>query len=99
MLLLILSFLKNCNFKLDDENKIIFCEETDENAIHFMKQWFEQPNQVIMYSVEFQGKQYELLPYHPLGNSKRKALGMDEDKFSIPSAEYMKEIEKYVFIR
>ena len=44
-------------------------------------------------------KQYELLPYHPLGNSKRKALGMEEDKFSIPSAEYMKEIEKYVFIR
>lgn len=44
-------------------------------------------------------KQYELLPYHPLGNSKREALGMEEKKFTIPSAEYMKELEKYVFIR
>lgn len=44
-------------------------------------------------------KQYELLPYHPLGNSKREALGMEEEKFTIPSAKYMKELEKYVFIR
>ena len=44
-------------------------------------------------------KQYELLPYHPLGCSKREALGKKMDGFSIPSANYMKELEKYVFIR
>lgn len=44
-------------------------------------------------------KKYELLPYHPLGNAKRKALGLSEDGFAIPSAEYMKELERYVFIR
>lgn len=44
-------------------------------------------------------KQYELLPYHSLGNSKRKALGMENVYFSVPSAEYMKGLEKYVFIR
>ena len=44
-------------------------------------------------------KQYELLPYHPLGGAKRAALGLEADGFSIPSAEYMKELEKYVFIR
>ena len=42
---------------------------------------------------------YTLLPYHPLGNAKRKALGMPEDGFSVPSAEKMKELEKYVFLR
>ena len=44
-------------------------------------------------------KQYELLPYHPLGGAKRQALGLEADGFSIPSADYMKELEKYVFIR
>ena len=44
-------------------------------------------------------KKYELLPYHPLGNSKRKALGMEENKFEIPSKEYMKELDKYAYIR
>ncbi len=44
-------------------------------------------------------KKYELLPYHPLGNEKRKALGMKVDGFSVPSANDMKELEKYVFIR
>lgn len=44
-------------------------------------------------------KQYELLPYHPLGRAKRQALGKAPDDFSIPSADYMKELEKYVFIR
>lgn len=42
---------------------------------------------------------YELLPYHPLGNAKREALGMPAETFTIPSAAYMKELEKYVFIR
>ena len=44
-------------------------------------------------------KQYELLPYHPLGRAKREALGMPADGFTIPSKEFMKEFEKYVFIR
>lgn len=44
-------------------------------------------------------KQYELLPFHPLGRMKKKALGEKIDDFSVPSKEYMKELEKYVFIR
>ena len=42
---------------------------------------------------------YELLPYHPLGNSKAKALGKEITEFEIPTAEYMKELGKYAFIR
>ena len=44
-------------------------------------------------------KQYELLPYHPLGGAKREALGLKADGFTIPSKEYMKELENYVFVR
>lgn len=44
-------------------------------------------------------KQYELLPYHPLGSSKRVALGMEKDHFSVPSRAYMKELEGYAFVR
>ena len=52
-------------------------------------------------------RQYELLPYHPLGESKHTALkaakkveeaGLAEH-FTIPDRAYMKEQEKYVFIR
>lgn len=43
--------------------------------------------------------EYELLSYHPLGISKQKALGREITEFEIPSAEYMKELEKYAFIR
>ncbi len=43
--------------------------------------------------------QYELLPYHPLGEGKRRALGAAESGFTVPSKERMKELEKYVFIR
>lgn len=42
---------------------------------------------------------YELLPYHPLGLSKSKALGRESVNFTVPSREYMKEIEKYAYIR
>ncbi len=42
---------------------------------------------------------YELLPYHPLGIAKQKALNIKPTEFSIPTAEYMKELEKYAFIR
>ena len=44
-------------------------------------------------------KKYELLPYHPLGNSKRRALGLKPDGFDVPTKEYMKELEKYAYIR
>ena len=44
-------------------------------------------------------EKYELLPYHPLGGAKREALGIEEDGFSVPSQEYMKEMEKYMFMR
>ena len=43
--------------------------------------------------------QYELLPYHPLGESKRIALGENEKSFNVPSREYMEEVEKYAIIR
>ena len=43
--------------------------------------------------------QYELLPYHPLGEEKRRSLRLVGNEFSVPTKEYMKELEKYVFIR
>ena len=42
---------------------------------------------------------YELLPYHPLGNSKRIALGMEKDNFSVPKKEYMEKLHSYAFTR
>lgn len=42
---------------------------------------------------------YELLPYHPLGMVKSTALGTEQQRFEIPDSEYMKELDKYVFIR
>ncbi len=42
---------------------------------------------------------YELLPYHPLGNGKREALGQKADGFTIPTPERMKELQTYVFLR
>ena len=42
---------------------------------------------------------YELLPYHPLGESKRAALGLAPSEFTVPTKEFMKEQSKYVFIR
>lgn len=44
-------------------------------------------------------KKYELLPYHPLGVSKQQAIGMKIKEFSVPSKEYMKELDKYAYIR
>ena len=43
--------------------------------------------------------QYELLPYHPLGVSKAKALGRNQREFSVPTTETMKELERYAFLR
>ncbi len=38
---------------------------------------------------------YELLPYHPLGLSKAKALGCTMTEFPIPTKEKMKELSAY----
>ena len=42
---------------------------------------------------------YELLPYHPLGKEKEKALGMESKPFSVPDIQTMKELNKYAFVR
>ena len=42
---------------------------------------------------------YELLPYHPLGEGKRVALGLSPAEFTVPTKEYMKELAQYVFVR
>lgn len=42
---------------------------------------------------------YELLPYHPLGESKRIDVGEKEKRFSIPTKEYMRSLNKFTFDR
>lgn len=42
---------------------------------------------------------YELLPYHPLGISKRMALHMPVTEFEIPTKECMEELNHYAFLR
>jgi len=42
---------------------------------------------------------YELLPYHPLGREKEKALGMESRHFTVPDKNTMKEWNQYAFIR
>lgn len=44
-------------------------------------------------------RKYELLPYHPLGNTKRQALGQQEPAFTVPDHDLMKELNQYAFIR
>ena len=43
--------------------------------------------------------QYELLPYHPLGTEKSKALGKDVFEIKEFDKNYIKEFEKYAYIR
>ena len=43
--------------------------------------------------------QYELLPYHPLGEGKAEALNISPVRFSVPDKDMMKELNKYAFIR
>lgn len=42
---------------------------------------------------------YELLPYHPLGVSKSKALGKEQPKFQIPTKQQMEELMQYADLR
>ena len=42
---------------------------------------------------------WELLPYHPLGISKRQALGMEITEFEIPTKKTMEELQQYAFLR
>ena len=41
---------------------------------------------------------YELLPYHPLGEGKRAALGLSAPDFCIPEKEKMEELKSYAHI-
>jgi pyruvate formate lyase activating enzyme len=38
---------------------------------------------------------YELLPYHPLGEPKRMALGLEPTEFTVPTYERMEELRRY----
>ena len=62
-----------------DENKITFCEETDENAIHFIKEWITQPDEYKIYQTNFQGKYFEVIA---------------EVLFSLPIKKFISQIEK-----
>ena len=42
---------------------------------------------------------YELLPYHPLGIEKGRALGKVCARFCVPDREKMEELNKYAFVR
>jgi len=42
---------------------------------------------------------YELLPYHPLGESKRRALGREVTEFSVPDRGRMEELKRYADLR
>lgn len=42
---------------------------------------------------------YELLPYNPLGTSKNDALGVEKNVFSVPTKEYMENLNTYSFER
>ena len=44
-------------------------------------------------------RQYELLPYHPLGVDKGKALGKPQRFFSVPDKNFMKPVNHYAFLR
>ena len=65
-------------------NTISLFKEEKENTIHFIQQWLEQPEEYQTYSIQFQNKNYELLP---------------EIFFSIIIHELKKKIEKQFIIK
>ncbi len=44
-------------------------------------------------------RQYELLPYHPLGLEKSRALGRPGTRFTVPDGALMTELNQYAFLR
>lgn len=44
-------------------------------------------------------REYSLLPYHPLGLEKARALGLSQQQFSIPSEDLMERTRRYAFLR
>ncbi len=42
--------------------------------------------------------EYRLLPYHPLGVDKARAMGIEQTKFKIPSKERTEELQRYADI-
>jgi pyruvate-formate lyase-activating enzyme len=44
-------------------------------------------------------QRYELLPYHPLGEPKRAAIGLPATHFETPPKSLIKELERYAFVR
>lgn len=60
----------------------------------------QEIDKISMFSKELKNViQYELLPYHPLGEAKRRALGVEMKNFEVPSKEYMEELSEYAYIR
>ena len=46
----------------EGKDNFVLIDEQNEKAIHFIKEWIEKPEEYKMYSVLFQGKEYQLLP-------------------------------------
>ena len=44
------------------ENKITICEEIKSNSIHFVEEWFNHSEDYKLFTVQFQNKEYQLLP-------------------------------------
>ena len=43
-----------------ENNKVLICEEQNENTIAFMKEWVDNPQNFKLYNVQFQEKEYQL---------------------------------------
>ena len=72
-----------CSPTITFENNIIRICDENENALHFMKEWIEQPDNFKIYQIQFQNKEYCLL---------------SEVLFAIIINEFKKLIEKQFII-
>ena len=43
------------------DNKITVCSENKDDAIHFMEDWFKEPENFKTYEINYQGKEYEII--------------------------------------